>query len=219
MNEFDFNNAIPENFDLIPARTKLKLGMKIKPGGEGPQGALTQSNNSDALYLNCEFIVVSGPYANRRIFKVLVLEGGKTDSNGQSIAANISRTMLRSILESGRNILPTDESEEARAKRFIDGYSDFNGIEFAAEVGIETDKTGAYSDKNKILQIITPDKKDYSRIMAGETIEGPTSQSPSGAPATCASSWPDQQQAPQTPPPNQENGGGNNITPNPDWSK
>ena len=59
------------------------------------------------------------------------------DEQGSSIAGNITRATLRAILESARSIQPSDESDEAKRKRLVSGYGDFNDIEFVAKIGIE----------------------------------------------------------------------------------
>jgi hypothetical protein len=94
--------------------------------------------------------------------------GGPTD--GHQKAAQITRSLLRAALESARGIDPKDESDAARQARSVAGWQDFQGLEFAIEVGVEKDKTGQYPDKNKIQKVITPDHKKYQEVMAGNTI-------------------------------------------------
>ena len=50
------------SFELIPADTIAKVALTIRPGGEGEGGWLTQSKSSDAQYLNCELVVIEGPW-------------------------------------------------------------------------------------------------------------------------------------------------------------
>ena len=181
----DYNDA-PEqrSGDLIPNGTICKLIMTIRPGGESSSdGWLTESKTSDSVYINAEFTVTDGPFARRKLWQNLTMAGGKTNDKGESIAANISRATLRAILESARNILPTDMSEAAMAKRRVQGFSEFEGLEFIAKVGVEKGKDG-YQDKNKIAAIVTPDKaKEYTAAMAGDY--SPVQVSP----ATKAPAW------------------------------
>jgi hypothetical protein len=123
--------------------------------------------------------VSSTPYARKKLWQNVGV-GGPTD--GHQKAAQISRALLRAALESARGIDPKDESDKARQARQASGWEDFNGLEFAIEVGIEKDKTGQYPDKNKIQKVITPDHSKYQEIMQGKTIvpEGVKQQ---GAPA------------------------------------
>ena len=188
MSNYDFNDAEKQGgFELIPAKTVVKAIFNINPGGIGPSGWLTQSKSSDAEMIAVEYIVTEGPHAKSRWWGYLVVSGGKQTPEGQSIAGNISRQTLRAILESSRNIKPDDASPEAGEKRKITGWGDFNGLTFICRVGIEVDKTGRYDDKNKILQIITPDMKEYTASIGG------------GIPAPAAAPIPQAQAT--TPPP------------------
>lgn len=165
-NFFDFNSADEQGGELIPTKTLCKVIMKINPGGRGESGWSTVSN-SGFEYLKTEITIISEPYAKRKIFQNIGI-GGTTD--GHKKAAQISRKLLRAVLESARNIYPKDESNQAREKRQVSSFNDFNELEFATEVGIEKDKNGVYPDKNKINKVITPDHSKYQQIMSGETI-------------------------------------------------
>jgi hypothetical protein len=163
---FDFNDAPQQQGEVMPAKTLAKVVMSIKPGGHGDQGWLTKSD-SGFEYLNTELTVSSAPYAKRKIFQNMGV-GGETD--GHQKAAQITRATLRAALESARGIDPKDESDQARNARQVNGWQDFNGLEFAVEIGIEKDKNGQYPDKNKVQKILTPDHSKYRQVMSGETI-------------------------------------------------
>lgn len=197
MSFFDFNSAEKQQSgELIPAKTKAKVVAKVRPGGHGEGGWLTKSD-SGFEYLNLEMTVASEPYARRKVFQVAGV-GGTTD--GHQKAAEITRSLLRAMLESARDIQPTDESDQARQARQVQGWGDFDGLEFAAEIGVEKDKAGQYPDKNRISKIITPDNSRYKDIMSGTTIvpeEAQKSQTPpQPAPAPA---WAGQQQTPPQP--------------------
>ncbi len=158
----DFNDAPrQQSFELIPAGTIVPVAMKVRPGGVGEGGWLKASQSSDAMMLDCEFVVTEGEYANRKFWSYFVLSGGKLNDKGESIGGNISRGQLRAILESARNINPTDESPQARQARSVDNWGDMNGMVFLCRVGIQKDKTGQYDDKNVIKAVITPDMPEY----------------------------------------------------------
>ena len=163
MSNLDFNGA-DRQFDLIPDNTIAPVIMRIKPGGQGEGGWLRPSQNSDAMMLECELTVLEGPFAKRKIFQYMVVSGGKVNEKNESIAGNITRSNLRAILESARNINPDDMSPEAAQKRCCPGgYAEFNGICFVAKIGIEKGQNG-YNDKNRIKAVITPDMKDYAPV-------------------------------------------------------
>lgn len=177
---FDFNNADKPSgdFDLIPVGTLCKLAFKIRPGSSGPGGWLKQSQSSDTMMLDVEMVVVDGPFRNRRIWQNMVVSGGKVDENGQSKAGAITRSTLRGILESARGIRSDDESDDAKRKRLVNDYGDFNGLEFVGKIGVEKGTQG-YADKNKLLTAIGPENKDYAAVMGGS----PSAGVPTGTPA------------------------------------
>ncbi|MFP5213957.1 MAG: hypothetical protein ACLGPL_11330 [Acidobacteriota bacterium] len=187
MNGYDFNSSEPQQSygDLIPKDTICKLQINIRPGNAGPDGWLTasQAAGSDVLYLSCEFTVLEGPFAKRKFWQNLTFSGGKVNEKGSSVAGEITRSTLRAMLESARNILPTDMSEKALAARRVQSFEEFDGLVFAAKIGIEKGKDG-YEDKNKLASIITPEKKEYQAIMNGTYAPPAAKSSWSGAAAT-----------------------------------
>ena len=185
---FDFNTAERQQngFDLIPANTILPLVMNIRPGGAGEQGWFRPSQSSDAMLLDCEFTVESGPYAKRKVWQMFTMSGGKLDDHGESMGGKISRQALRAILESARNIHPDDMSDTGMAARRIEGWKDFNGLVFWAKIGVEKDKTGQYQDKNKIICVITPDMKEYGKMTEPEPAQSKPAAQGWGASAPSA---------------------------------
>ena len=115
---YDFNGADRQSsgFDPIPAGTIVPLTMSIRPGGAGDGGWFKQSQSSDALMLDCEFVVSEGPYAKRKIWQFLIVSGGKLNERGESTAGNITRATLRAILEK----YPGSVSTEASV--LVDGF-------------------------------------------------------------------------------------------------
>lgn len=189
MSFWDFNDAPQQQSgELIPAKTRAKVVSLVRPGKHGDGGWLTRSD-SGFEYLDFEFTIMSEPYAKRKVWQVAGV-GGVTP--GHEKAAEITRALLRAMLESARGIDPKAEDENARKARQVESWSAFSNLEFAVEIGIEKDKTGQYPDKNKVLKVITPDHKDYKRVMAGETIVpdgAKASTGGSGVPATGTPAW------------------------------
>jgi hypothetical protein len=119
--DMDFNGADAQDaaFDLIPANTLAKVRLTLRPGGAGPEGWLTQSRTSSALYLNTEAVVLEGPYARRRIYTRIGFRGKDAGGPGGDSYANRGRALIRGILESARGIKAADQSDAARAARMI----------------------------------------------------------------------------------------------------
>lgn len=179
---YDLNTADSQmNREVIPAGTLARVRMTIKPGNAGPGGWLTRSRTSDAVYINAEFVVMAGPHAKRKFWQNLTVDGGKLDDKGRSIAGNISRATLRAILESARGIKPVDTSPQAVEARKVPGFEAFDGIEFAAKIGVEPAKD-QYQAKNFLDLVITPDKPTWSELM-----QQPSGAGPAQAPAPTAS--------------------------------
>ena len=187
MSHFDFNSAEEQRtFELIPANAICPVVMTIKPGGAGDGGWYTASKRSDAMMLNCEFTVTDGPYAKRKIFQYMVVSGGTLNDRGESKAGNITRSTMRAMLESARNLRPDDMSDAAVNKRRTSGWQDFNGLCFVIKVGVEKGQEG-YQDRNKIMTVITPDMKEYS---PAPQVAAPAAPMPQGASApSAAPAW------------------------------
>lgn len=188
----DFNSADDQNnFDLIPKGTLVKVRMTIKPGGHDDQsqgwtgGYATQSHTTGSVYLNCEFVVLEGAHARRKMWSLIGLHSNKGPE-----WANMGRAFVKGILNSANALHPQDNSEQAQQSRRINGFSDLDGIEFVAKVEMDKDQYG--DDKNVIKMAITPDKKEYAGVMgsiATQVVQSaPTPQqapaaSPSGRPS------------------------------------
>jgi hypothetical protein len=192
---YDYSSAPPPRdfAELVPAGTLASVLMRIRAGGAGEDGYLTRSKDPKkppCEMLDCEFVLVDGPYSRRKFWTNLVLEG---TTAGHAQAAEISRGVLRSILESARNIRPDDMSDQARARRMA-SLKDFDNITFMARIGIEKGKPkndgsgDNYPDKNVLAGIVTPDKKEWHPVeqpppFNGDGAGAAASPSPSATPA------------------------------------
>jgi len=195
---FDFNDAEPQMGpigELIPDGTFARLKLKIRPGGvdgavPADKGLLRSAKSGDAKMLDCELIVMSGPYARKRLWQNFTVAGGKTDDKGQSIAWKISKSTFRAMIESATGIDPKDMSDAAKQKRTIQSLSQLQGIEFAARIMIEPGEPG-YRDQNRLANVVIRGEPNYEAIMRGESVEAdPVNAQPkkpkaqaSGAPA------------------------------------
>jgi hypothetical protein len=168
----NLNNADEQQdleYSLIPKDTIVKLNMTIRPGGLGDDNLLTQSKaDPNNKYLDCEFVVIEGKYDKWRLWQIFVVEGSEK-------ACNISKSILRAIVESWKNIHPQDGSESAYKKRVVE-YSDFDKAEFTAKIGIK--KKEGFKDSNYISKIITPDMPEYSQAGAKASVKKQTKDVP-----------------------------------------
>jgi hypothetical protein len=161
----DFNDAEQQQgFDLIPKGTTVKVRMTIKPGGHDDPaqgwtgGYAAESFDTGSVYLACEFVVLEGPFAKRKLWSNIGLHSPKGPTWGQ-----MGRSMIRGILNSARNVHPQDNGPQAVAARRIQGFHELDGIEFLARVDVEKDAKG--EDRNVVKLAIEPDHKDYAALM------------------------------------------------------
>lgn len=177
----DFNSADDQNsFDLIPKGTLVKVRMTIRPGGfddasQGWTGGFaTRSETTGSVYLNCEFVVLEGPYARRKLWSLIGLYSAKGPEWG-----NMGRSFIKGVLNSARGLNPKDNSPQAQQARRIQGFSDLDGIEFVGKVEMEKDQYG--DDKNVIKTAITRDHKAYAEVMGQVAMQAPAvpTQAPS----------------------------------------
>lgn len=175
----DFNGADAQDaaFGLIPAGTLVKIRLTVRPGSTGPDGWLTQSRTSTALYLNTEAVILEGAHARRRIYTRIGYKGRGVNERGEDTYANRGRSLLRGILESARGIRAGDQSERARAARTVRSLGDLNGLELVAKIGIDKDRDDPTSEgRNVITAAIGPDHAEYARLMG----DAPAALIPSG---------------------------------------
>jgi len=134
-----------------------------------------KSQTSKAKWMELEFTVIGGEHDKRKFWDKIFVDGDKMSPNGIPVTKEIGLSTLRMIIESAFNIVPTDTSAEAQARRQISGVNDLNGMEICAKVGIDKGTNG-YADKNKLTAAMTPNQKDF--IPSGQA---PMSQTPASS--------------------------------------
>ena len=181
MTFFDFNSAAEQSsYDLIPKGTVVRVRMTIKPGGyDDPSqgwtgGYATRSLSTGSVYLNCEFVVLDGPFARRKMWSLIGLYSAKGAE-----WTNMGRTFIKAILNSARGINPNDSSPAAQNARRISGFADLEGIEFVGKVDWDKDQNG--QDKCVIKSAVTPEHKDYAAHMNGAPVGAASAPASSGS--------------------------------------
>ena len=130
MSFFDFNSASEQtSFDLIPKGALVRVRMTVKPGGfdDASQGwtggYATRNDNTGSVYLNCEFVVMEGQYARRKMWSLIGLYSPKGPE-----WSNMGRTFIKAVLNSARAIHPNDNGPAAQNARRINGFADLDGV-------------------------------------------------------------------------------------------
>jgi hypothetical protein len=185
---YDYTDAPPPQFELIPHGTTATTVLHIRAGDVGEDGMLKRSKDGGCEMLDCEFTVVDGPYKGRKFWERMIL-AGITDGHAKS--AEINRGTLKAILDSALGLKPDDASPQARAARTV-SLKQFEGMAFIAKIGIEkgaakNDGGGEnWPDKNILAGVITPDKRDWHPVeqpppFDGGNSGGAASTAPSGS--------------------------------------
>ena len=179
----DFNDAPQQpSFDIIPKGTLAPVRMLFRPGGyDDPAhgwlgGYATYGRETGSVYLDCEFIVLHGPFAKRKVWSIIGLYSPKGPTWGQ-----MGRSFIRAILNSAYQIAPQDMSPQAIERRRIKGFGDLDGITFLARIDVEKD--GHNELRNVIKLAVEPDHPQYAALMSG-TSHPPAAYSPTPVPPT-----------------------------------
>lgn len=182
---FDFTDAPPPTFDLIPQDTICGVSLHIRPGGVGEDGLLKRSASGECEMLDLELTVLDGPYKGRKFWDLLLVSG---TTDGQKKAATSSLGTLKAILDSALGLKPNDVSAEARARRTV-SLKQFEGMCFIAKIGVEkgSAKPGGsgefWPDKNRLASVTTPDKTTWKPVEQPPPFDGGSATTPSAPPS------------------------------------
>jgi hypothetical protein len=130
---YDYTDAPPPQFELIPHGTVATVVLHIRAGNAGEDGMLKRSKDGACEMLDSEFVVADGVHKGRKFWERWILEG-TTPGHAKSI--DINRGTLKAILDSALGLKPDDLSPQARAARTV-SLRQFEGMTFVAKIGIE----------------------------------------------------------------------------------
>lgn len=182
-NDFNDAQAQSNSFELIPNGTVALVRMTIKPGGYDDhsqgwtEGYATLSQQTGAVYLACEFVVLEGPYAKRKLWSNIGLHSTKGPA-----WANMGRSFIRAALNSAHGLAPTDTSAHAAACRRISGFSQLDGLEFT--VRIDQEKDGRDELRNIVRSVIEPGHAAYGATSTSPAAGAPAVQTPAAKSAS-----------------------------------
>jgi len=66
---FDYSDAPPPQFELIPHGTIATVVLHIRAGNAGEDGMLKRSKDGSCEMLDCEFAVTDGPFKGRKFWR------------------------------------------------------------------------------------------------------------------------------------------------------
>jgi hypothetical protein len=171
MSFLDFNDAQEQKAigGLIPDNTPVFIMTNLRAGGgQADKWMLDKVNDGGPFsVLDFEFTIVGGEYDKRKLWSEQIVIGNGSD--GHATAVNITRGMLRALIEAALGINPKDPSPEAQAARSVPGFHFFHLLKVPAMIGVEKgrpkDKNNPngekHPDRNNVRFIITPDKPEY----------------------------------------------------------
>jgi hypothetical protein len=156
----DFNDAGEQkSFDVIPDSTIAMVQLAIRPGNADDGGWLRRSKDGASEMVDCEFTIVDGPFAKRKVFQMFTVSG---TTSGHAEASEISNKAFAAILESARGIRPDDKSDTAKKARMVSGWQDFDQLRFVVRIGVRPPQNG-YEAKNTIKEVITPERQAWRK--------------------------------------------------------
>jgi len=158
-------NPQTQEFSLIPNGTVCRVVMVVQQGdieiSEFGQGQwFKKSQSTSAKWMNLEFTIVGGEYDRRKFWHSVFVDGDKMGQSGMPLAKEIGLRTLKSIVESARNINPSDMSPQAQQNRNIGGMFDLNAMELCVKIGVKKGTNG-YKDNNQLMVALTPDNKEF----------------------------------------------------------
>tara|TARA_Y100000114_G_C11755846_1_gene326823 strand:+ start:1458 stop:2084 length:627 start_codon:yes stop_codon:yes gene_type:complete len=167
----NLNNVTPAEYDntpleLMPDGTIVRGIVKLVGGDtELPEFGAGQyfksSLSSAAKWLPIEVTIVGGQFDKRKVWHNIFVDGNKMSERGVPIAKEIGLRMLKSMIDSAKNLSSKDDTPEAQAARNLNGVNDLNGVSICFAIGIEKSNDPQYADKNKIKYVLTAESKGF----------------------------------------------------------
>jgi hypothetical protein len=159
-----------EDQDLIPDGTIAPVHLSVK-FGDGTDGVLARSKSGDTESIALKSTVLGGPFVRRVVWDNVTVLSHTDSAKG---IADRGLALLKGIVNSARNLDPSDKSPATRAKRTVE-FRDFDGMRPQIEIGVRPAQNN-YPAKNFIKRAITRD-------MPGYEPPDPTSAGPGPGPA------------------------------------
>ena len=169
MNE-DFETFLPESFD---PGTQEGTSFNVVPVGtyvaQVTDACVMQPQSGDGYYVKLTWQITEGEYEGRYVWQNITFLHSKTQ------AVTIGRQQFKDLC------IATGISEQ------VTDVEIFKYIPCRLKVGIEKDKQGVYSDKNRVSRILPLEPKDPTPAKATpKPAPGPTSAAATTAPTVAA---------------------------------
>jgi hypothetical protein len=148
---------------------------RIKPGGAGDDGLLRLAKNMSSLMLVLELVILDdGEWRGKKIVEYVTCGLVEYDDNdeiapplldvnkmeGLKTSVRMGRSRLKAIINSAFNLMPNDDSDEAKALRNIESYNVFNDLCFMVQIEVKPAE-GNFKERNIVDFIIEPGDPAY----------------------------------------------------------
>lgn len=167
----------------VPSGSRVLVRLTIeKPKYASRDDELVAMAKTGLLQLFCRLEVAAGSYEGVAWYENITLPSRAQNirlTEGQQKACGSGGRTLRAIVEAVRCVDPKDKRPEADRKRVLNSWSDLDGREFPARLGISKEpyegRDGRLYWSNTLGRILPCTDKEYQEIMnGGEVItDGP----------------------------------------------
>jgi hypothetical protein len=173
--------------NVIPDGSEVQVKLKIRPGGYndfklGLTDGMASEGKTGAIYLNCEFSVISPPHLGKKFFSLIGLRSPKGPWWG-----NKGRELIRGILNSSNDIDDRDRSPSAISFRRLRSLKDLDGIVFNAKVKAVKGDDGRWKNeldaavvKDDVTEHVDAKNKDFVSKAADSGGSNAVAQAQSG---------------------------------------
>jgi hypothetical protein len=145
---------------------------------------MASEGKTGAIYLNCEFSVISPPHLGKKFFSLIGLRSPKGPWWG-----NKGRELIRGILNSSNDIDDRDRSPSAISFRRLRSLKDLDGIVFNAKVKAVKGDDGRWKNeldaavvKDDVTEHADAKNKDFVSKAADSGGSNDVAQTQSGVP-------------------------------------
>ena len=174
---FNYADAPAQNdfSELIPNGTLAWGLLRIRRYNATAGVVETPSKSSDGQYLDCEITIMDGDWRGRKVWT-------RIGTQGSEKYVNMGRGAIKAILECGFGANPQNNIAGYELPDYgaLDRYGE--GVQVGFKIKEEPPQ-GGYPAKNDVAVFLSPipdsgTKKDWDRLMAGDTKPSATTRAP-----------------------------------------
>lgn len=175
----DFNHEEEQkvrNFGPVPAGSRVMIRLTLEaPRYPSADDASLSETKSGLLQLPCKLTVANGEYEGVSWLDFVTIPEGQQRvrlTDGQLTSARIGGAFFRAVVEAHRGIDPKAMDARASKGRQIRAWTDLDGMEFPARLGLQKEpyesKDGKLYWNNRIARVLACTDKEYIAIKRGE---------------------------------------------------